>query len=267
MENMPGWLLKEEKYIPRPDRDTFINKSILSLLSILSRIRNQSGYKEDRFYVNAVFKVAFTFMLVLLLSISGSFTFVIIINVYLLIILSLMQAEEIIKILRVSIVMSLFTFVIMLPAVFWGNSYSGVMITSKVFASVTAVNILSRSTRWNSITSALKRFFVPDIFILVLDITIKYIAMLGDFSLNLLYSLKLRSIGRNRGKYASLSGIAGTLFIKSKEMAEEMYSAMECRGFTGEYHIYNKFRFSFADLIYIIINSGILFTFVYLGRI
>ena len=79
--------------------------------------------------------------------------------------------------------MAVFTFIILFPAVFWGNSYSSIMITSKVFATVTAVNMLSHSTRWNSITGALKRFFVPDIFILVLDITIKYIVMLGNFHL------------------------------------------------------------------------------------
>jgi cobalt/nickel transport system permease protein len=162
--------------------------------------------------------------------------------------------------------MAVFTFVILLPAAFWGNSYSSVMITSKVFTTVMAVNILSHSTRWNSITNALKRFFVPDIFIFVLDITIKYILMLGDFSLNMLYSIKLRSVGRNENKYASLSGVAGTMFIKSKEMAEDMYAAMECRGFTGEYIINSKLKFTFADYLYIIINIGIIFIFVYLGR-
>jgi len=264
---MPEWLLKDENYIPQSDKDTFISKSILSLLGVLSRIKTQSGYKKDRFNVNADFKVAFAFMLIVMLSITRSFTFIIIINVYLLVTLSLMQAEEIIKILKISLMASIFTFVILLPAAFWGNVYSIVMITSKVFATVTAVNILSHSTRWNSITSALKKFFVPDIFILVLDITIKYILMLGDFSLNMLYALKLRSVGKNRRKYSSLSGIAGTMFIKSREMAEDMYSAMECRGFTGEYHIYNRLKVTFADFIYIMINAGIIFIFVYLGRI
>ena len=267
VEAMPEWLLQDEHYAPEADKDTFINKSILSLLGILSRIRNQSGYKADLFHVNAAFKVAFTFMLAVLVSISRSFTFVVIIIVYLLAVLSFMEGKEIVKVLRVSLVMALFTFIILLPAAFWGNTYSSIMITSKVFATVTAVNILSHTTMWNSITSALKRFFIPDIFIFVLDITIKYIVMLGDFTLNMLYALKLRSVGRNRSKYTSLSGIAGTMFIKSKEMAEDMHAAMECRGFTGEYHISSRFRFTFADGIYILMNAGIVFIFVYLGRI
>jgi cobalt/nickel transport system permease protein len=176
-----------------------------------------------------------------------------------------MEGKQIIKILKLSLGMAAFTFIVMLPAVFWGNSFSCIMITSKVFATITAVGLLSHTTKWGSITSALKRFLIPDIFILVLDITIKYIVMLGDFTLNMLYSLRLRSVGKNRNKYSSLSGIAGTMFLQSKEMAEEMYYAMECRGFTGEYHIYGKSKFKVADYAYILINIGILFVFLYLN--
>lgn len=265
--DMPEWLLKDENYNPQADKDTFVNKSILSLLKVISRIKMQDSDKLETYKVNAIFKVAFTFLLIVLLSISRSFIFVIIINIYLLVILSTMKADNIVKVLKVSFVMAFFTFLIMIPALFWGNSYSCIMITSKAFATITAVGILSHSTRWNTITSALKIFFVPDIFILVLDITIKYIVMLGDFTLGMLYALKLRSVGKNKNKYASLSGVAGTMFIKSKEMAEDMYIAMECRGFTGEYHSYSNFKFTIADLIYIMINVAIIFIFIYFGRI
>lgn len=266
MQNMPQWLLKEENYSPLSDRDTFINKSILSVFSILSRIKTQGASAEGKHSVNAVFKVAFTFLLLIMISVSQSTSFVIVVIVYLLVVLCLMEAKTIVKILKVSLVMTLFTFVILLPAALGGNTYSGIMITSKVFATITAVNILSHSTRWSSITSALKRFFVPDIFILVMDITIKYIVMLGDFMLNMLYALKLRSVGRNRSKYSSLSGIAGTMFIESKEMAENMYNAMECRGFTGEYHVCSHFTFTFIDLAYTMMNIAIFLIFLYFGR-
>lgn len=258
---MPEWLLTESNYIPLSDKDTFINKSILSLLGLISRIRNQGGYKKEVFRVSAVLKVIFTFVFILLLSLSRNFTFVIIANVYLLLLLSMMRGEDIVKILRASLLIAAFTFIILLPAAFWGNYYSITMITPKVFATVTAVNILSHSTKWNSITSALKAFFIPDLFILVLDITIKYILLLGEFSLNMLYSLKLRSVGRNSKKYSSLSGIAGIMFIKSKEMSEEMYSAMECRGFTGEYRINRKFRITFYDMLYMAVNIFLVYLF------
>jgi len=265
--DMPEWLLKDEDYSPQTDKDSFINKTILSILNILSRIRAQGSGKEAKYRVNATFKVAFTFVLILLISFSRNFSFVIVINVYLLSTLCIMDADVIVKILKISMVTTFFTFIVLLPSAIWGNSFNIVMLTTKGFATITAVSILSHSTSWNSITSALKGFFVPNIFIVVLDITIKYIVMLGDYALNMLYALKLRSVGKNKSKNTSISGIAGTVFIQSKEMADDMYAAMECRGFTGEYYVYRNSKIKITDYIYIIINFAIIFTFIYLERI
>lgn len=263
---MPEWLLTNENYVPVKDKDTFINKSILSLFSLIARIRAQDSKPKDMFEVQAIFRVLFTLMLVVLISLSQGFTFVLIVLTYLLVILALMPAKDIVSILKVSIIMTLFTFVILLPSAFYGNSYSITMIPPKVFATITAVNILSHATRWNNIISALKRFRIPDLIIFVLDITLKYIIMLGEFTLDMLFALKLRSVGRNREKVTSLSGVAGTMFIKSRIMAEEMYNAMACRGFTGEYKVHGKFRFKLADVVYLLINAGFVYVFIYLNR-
>ena len=53
----------------------------------------------------------------------------------------------------------------------------------------------------------------------------------------------------------------GNLFFKTKSMGEDMYSAMECRGFTGEYVSYKKFRFTLKDAIYLIITIAIIVIF------
>ncbi|MEA4894042.1 MAG: energy-coupling factor transporter transmembrane component T [Oscillospiraceae bacterium] len=264
---MPEWLLQSENYAPISDKDTFVNKSILSFLSLLSRVRAQSGYEEDRLFVSPVFKLVFTLLYIVLLSVSQSSAFIYMMIVYIALVLCALPGKDIIKVLRGSIVAAVFTLIIMLPALFAGNMYSFTMIPVKVFATITAVNIMSYSTRWDRLIGALKRFHCPDLFIFVFDITIKYIVMLGEFSLEMLYALKLRSVGKNKRKYASLGGIGGTLFIKSKEMSEEMYSAMECRGFTGEYKIRDRFRIRPADCIYILINAGIVYTFIYFQRL
>lgn len=171
-----------------------------------------------------------------------------------------------VRILKMSIVVTMFTAIIMLPAFLLGNSYSSIMITTKVFATIAAMGLLSHSTKWSTLIEAFKRFYVPDIFILTLDITIKYIYMLGEFSLNMFYALKLRSVGKNHNKYSSMAGIAGSVFLQSKEMAEDMYHAMECRGFSGEYHIYNKSKFNGIDYVYIMINIGFIILFIYFGK-
>lgn len=263
---MPEWLLENENYLPKADKDTFVNKSILSVFKLISRIKMQDSFSQTNISINVSLNVFFTFILLLMMSITKSFIFVIIINVYLLLILSMKDADRLIKILRMAFSVTILTAVIMLPALFLGNSYSSVMITSKVFATITAMGLLSYTTKWNAITQALKRFHVPDIFILILDITIKYLYMLGELSLNMLYSLKLRSVGKNNNKYSSMAGIAGNMFLQSKEMAENMYHAMECRGFSGEYHIYSKSKLKWMDYLYIAINIGFIILFIYFGR-
>lgn len=260
---IPEWITKEENQLPEMGRDAFINKSILSLLSVISKIKAQDTRKQSKYEANVGVKVLFTFGLVIMISVTGSFSFVAAIIVYLLLKLSFMEAKQIIQILKISILMTGFAFVILLPAAIWGYSYSLVMIPSKVFATITAVNILSKTSKWSNIIKALKSLFMPDIFILVLDITIKYILLLGELALQLLYALKLRSVGVNRSKQTFLAGISATVFLKSKEMAEEMYGAMQCRGFTGDYNTAEKFKWAAADILYASINCAIIALFIY----
>lgn len=264
---MPEWLLKKDDYVPSTEKNTFINKSILSILKMLTKFKYNAKHKSNRFGINTITKFTSTVLLIILVALSRSFYFIIIIDVYFLLIISLLKAEEIKHIIKLAVMVTIFTVIILLPSFFMGNRNNSILIVVKTLTTVTAVNITSCLTQWNDITKTLKLFFVPDIFILVLDITIKYIVIFGEFSLNMLYALKLRSVGKNKNKSTSLSGIIGTMFIKSKEMAEEMYGAMECRGFAGEYKLYSKYKFRLNDMLCIIINIGFIVSYFYFVRV
>lgn len=258
---MPEWLLEKDNYIPEKESVNFINKSILAILNILTRFKQQSNQKLYKFELNDLTKLISVLMMIVFVSLSKSITFVLITNIFVLVLINFLSIEEIKYVLKVSFVMAVITLLILLPSIFLGYGNNALMITFKVFSSVAFVNILSYSTKWNDLFGALKLFKVPDIFIFVLDITIKYIILLGEFSLNMIYALKIRSVGKSNNKNASLSGIVGTMFIKSKEMSEEMYVAMECRGFTGEYRAYKKFKFNLADFICIIVMAVFVLTY------
>lgn len=260
---MPEWLLQKDNYIPPRDKDTFINKSILSLLNVLSKLNLQSEKRKDLFKVNSIIKVVTTLLLVLLITTSRNSIFILTINILLLLLVSLLNIDEITSILRASFFSAAFTFIILIPSILMGNVNNSILMIFKVLASIASVNILSHVTQWDEITGTFKLFFIPDIFIFVLDITIKYIIVLGEFSLNMLYALKLKSIGRSNNNYSSLSGIIGTVFMKSKEMAEDMHSAMECRGFTGEYRAYKNFKLVYMDFCYVVIFVIIVLLYFY----
>ena len=264
---IPDWLLKKEHYIPKSDKESFLDKSILSFMRIISKIKTQNLETVSIYQMNVTLKIIATLFLIITISWTQSFSFVIVLFVSLLVILCLMSGKQIAGILAVSTGIAFFTTLIMLPSFFMGKSYAGIFLIFKVFVTVTTAGILSHTTRWSDVTGSLKNLFVPDIFILVLDIALKYIVMLGDFILHMLYALKLRSVGVNKKKYVSLSGIAGTAFIKSKEMAEDMYQAMECRGFCGEYKRQKRSKFSLVDFVCVIFLIGTVVLFFYFERI
>lgn len=178
-------------------------------------------------------------------------------------ILATYPAETMKQILSGTFGAVLFSALILLPAVFIGNPQILLIITTKVFVSVTLIGILSAGTSWNKLTASLRSFHIPDIFIFTLDITLKYIAVLGEICMEILTSLRLRSVGQNRKKAQSFSGILGISFLKSREMAEEMYAAMCCRGFVGEYKTQKTSTFRKQDILSLLLMIGVTGIFIY----
>jgi cobalt/nickel transport system permease protein len=261
------WLFKEDNYIPLKDKTTHIDKSVLSILSVLSKIRHEDKSGKGGIYmISSPVKFIFTIFFVVLIALSKNFYYVLLIDSYILFTSSMMSLKDIKRIYSLTSIVVLFTFILLLPSILSGNTKNSVLIICKIAGSVTLLNILSYSTRLRNITNSLKILFVPDIFILIIDMTLKYIIILGEFSVNMLYSLKLRSIGKDRQKHTSVSNLIGVLFLKSKDMAEETYHAMECRCFTGKYKSNLRFKFKSVDLVYIFINSILIIMFFILKK-
>ena len=84
-------------------------------------------------------------------------------------------------------------------------------------------------------TGALRKFHIPGVVIFIIDITFRYIVLLGKLMEDLLTAVSLRSVGRNNKKYSSVGGVMGVTFLRGTEMNKEMYEAMQCRGFTDDY--------------------------------
>jgi cobalt/nickel transport system permease protein len=261
----PEWLLKDEAYTPPHDRDAFIDKSIRSLLAALAMLRRRAGDRYTRVGIDPRFGLASTFLLGLVVSLSRSMPFLVCAGTLLLVILSLHRAEIIREVVLSSLAAGLFTLAIMLPSAFWGNAAGAERLTVKVLICVASVRYFSATTEWRSVTRALASFRVPDIFILVLDITLRSLALLGELSLALLHALRLRSVGRNPAKTHALSGIAGTVFLKSRQMAEDMHAAMECRCFTGSYRTARAGRLGVVNLLPLVVDALLVGAFFLMG--
>ncbi|MCM8709808.1 energy-coupling factor transporter transmembrane protein EcfT [Clostridium sp. SYSU_GA19001] len=260
---IPQWLFEKDNYIPKKEKNTYIEKSIFSLIKIISIIRQNKSSDKLIYLINPTLKVISVLVMIICISISRSFIYLLIIDIYVLINLLLME-KKIRKIILIkSFIFPLITLIALIPSIFHGNIYNSLLLFQKIFITILLVNLLSHNTKWNEINKSLKLLFVPDMFIWIMDITIRYIVLLGEYSINLFHALKLRSIGITSNKYNSLTGIMGKLFIKSYIMSEEMFYAMECRCFSGEYSAKVNLKFKKADFGYLFINIFLLSLFIY----
>ena len=150
-------------------------------------------------------------------------------------------AGDILNIMKAGCGASVLALIILLPAMFIQPSgiRNELLVVIKVFFSISTLSIFNHTTQWNHITGALRKLHIPGIFIFTLDITLKYIVLLGNLITDLLTSLQLRSVGKNNKKYSSIGGVMGVTFVRGTEMNQQMYEAMQCRGFTDDYSVKN----------------------------
>lgn len=260
---IPEWLSEKDNYVPKEEKNLYIEKSIFSLIKTISIIKQSKSRDEFLYLINPTLKFISTILNIVLISLSRSFIYLLIMDMYVLINLLLMEKKSRKRIFIRSLIFPFITLVALIPSMFYGNTYNSILLFQKVITTVIMMNLLAHNTRWSEISKSLKLLFIPDIFIWIMDITIKYIVLLGEYSINLLYALKLRSVGITSNKYNSLTGIIGSLFIKSYKMSEEMFQAMECRGFVGEYTTKVNFTFRKIDYIYIAINVLLVSFYIY----
>lgn len=260
---LPSWMNKTEQYDPDIDKDGFITKSTRAVLGVLAKLKWNTG-KDGRYSASPSLKLCYTFLFILLTACSKNYLFSLIMSAGIVLALATYPADLIKQILSGTAGAMLLSVLILLPAIFMGNPHILLTIVTKVFISVTLIGILSAGTSWNKLTASLRAFHIPDLFIFTLDITLKYIAVLGEICMEILIALRLRSVGKNKKKARSFSGILGISFLKSREMADEMYAAMCCRGFVGEYKGSQKHNFKKQDIFYILLMIGVVGVFIYL---
>ena len=232
-DKIPEWLKAEEEYTARADQDGFITKSLLSVMGALSSFRAKSSSYGLNFPPQL--KLIVCLALIIATSVARNMLIVYTILAVLLVHMCLLKTEWLIRVFTTAIIAAGISALILIPAIFMGSPQSMMTVSIKVFTTVGLVGLLAATTEWNRITSCLASFHVPGVFIFTLDLTLKYIVILGNISVDLLNAVKLRSVGRNQDKQGAVSGVLGVTFLKSRQMADEMYQAMVCRGFDGEY--------------------------------
>jgi cobalt/nickel transport system permease protein len=96
---------------------------------------------------------------------------------------------------------------------------------------VAAVLILIAVTPLTRLTAQLRRFRFPALFVTLLEISYRYIAVLIAEASSMYTAYILRSNGARGIDLAHMGSFIGHLFLRSANRAERVYAAMKCRGY------------------------------------
>lgn len=118
-------------------------------------------------------------------------------------------------------------------------------ITIKSWISVQIAIVLGATTALNSLLAALRDLKLPSLLVSVIGLMLRYLYVIGDEALRLLRARNSRSAlptgptprrsgGNISWRAKQAGGMAGSLFLRSLERSERVYSAMLARGYNGQ---------------------------------
>jgi cobalt/nickel transport system permease protein len=158
-----------------------------------------------------------------------------------------------------------FTGLIAVPAIFltpgeavaahWPGTRQGLMAAARLVlraeTAATLASVLVLTTPWAHVLKGLRMLRMPAVVVMVLGMTYRYIFLLllvaEDF-FEARRSRLLRSLSR-REQRRMAGAAAGVLLGKSLQLSEEVYQAMQARGYRGEALTMNDFRMRTRDWV------------------
>jgi cobalt/nickel transport system permease protein len=167
---------------------------------------------------------------------------------------------------RVWLVAFLFTFTIAVPALFLTpgepllqlpgvpaitaqGTRSAAMLLLRVESAVTLSTLLVLTTPWMHLLKALRALMVPVEAIMMLAMTHRYAVLLTETANAMFESRQSRMVGRLEGREQRrlMINSGGVLLSKTLEMGNQVFLAMQARGFRGEIRLLDEFHMRGRD--------------------
>ena len=132
----------------------------------------------------------------------------------------------------------------------WNGLAGATIFVTRVGVSVSMAVLLVVTTPWADVLKSLRALKVPQIFVLVLSMTYRYIFLFLHTANGILMARKSRVVGRTSGAEQRrwITGTMGNLMSRAFKMSNDVYAAMLARGFTGEVRTYATYRLRAPDV-------------------
>jgi len=142
-----------------------------------------------------------------------------------------------------------------LPLLGWGASMQGIesaaFLIGRATTAATFAALTILATPWPHLLKSLRALGVPAVVVVILCMTYRYIFLLLQSAFDMFEARRSRMVGCLSGKEKRrmLVADAGVLLSKSVDLADEVFFAMQSRGYRGEMHTLVEFRMTRLDWI------------------
>ena len=101
----------------------------------------------------------------------------------------------------------------------------------RVYLCVMAVLLLVATTPFSEIALSMRRLKIPHIFIIVFEMTYRYIGVLFEEAYSMYTAYTVRSPNAKGIRMRDMGAFTGRLLVRSIDRADRVYTAMKCRGY------------------------------------
>lgn len=131
---------------------------------------------------------------------------------------------------------------------------SSFAIVFRTFLCVTAVLILVAVTPFAHISGQLRRIHIPEIFILLFEMTYRYIGTLLEETSSMYMAYQLRHTHQKGLEMKHMGPFVGQLLLRSFDRAERVYAAMKCRGYGNHGREHGIPRWTSRDYMFVLVT-------------
>jgi len=129
--------------------------------------------------------------------------------------------------------------------------YAFLNILAKSWLSILSLIWLTSTTRLTHILYALEWLRFPHVLVMILSFMYRYIFVIVDEMMRMKQARDSRNFGGSIFRHLRTMGnMIGTLFVRSYERSERVYTAMVARGFDGHVCVLNQLRFKKSDAFF-----------------
>ena len=145
-----------------------------------------------------------------------------------------------------------------------GCTWDSISIAAKLFlkslACVSCLYFLTLTTPIFEVLSVLRKLKVPKLFVELMGLIYRFIFVLLE-TVNMIYISQNSRLGYStyRTGFNSLGKLVTSLFISSYKRSQDVYTAMESRGYDGEINLLeNHYALSYKNIVLIIVVEVVL---------